>query len=220
MSKVILILAPHPDDSCLSFAGLITRNIRKGNKVIDICFTMGGPCSNVPTEVRLKEHESAMRILGVTESKFIYSDKDGRLDTIPNCELTSVIDRLIDEYKPEEVYCASNSEHADHSALYNAFLGASRLRSGFMPKLFAVGTYLFSDQLYLNSEGGKIYQPLSEEDFNLKCEAFSQYKTQCKPLPSPLGINGIRVMSEYHGMMCGHKYAELYYQLRYIRCLE
>lgn len=215
--KKILILAVHPDDDVLSFGGLISRAVRNGCQVYVHCFTMGGPCSNVSSDIRYNEYKEVMEFLKVTEYTYSGKDMDGRLSTIPSCELTGMIDKMINYIQPDEVYSSAVSEHADHQALYNAFLGTARLKSGWMPKLFAVGTYPFSDQLYTQPSGGKIFQPLSEEDFNKKCEAFKLYKSQFKPSPSPLGIDGIRNQAHYNGMMCGAKYAELYYQLRYIR---
>jgi LmbE family N-acetylglucosaminyl deacetylase len=215
--KRILILAQHFDDEVLSFAGLIIKEIQKGNEVYVHVFTAGGPCSNTDVDTRINEYHHVMKFLGVTAYSYSGVDKDGRLDTIPSCELTNQIDKLIDRYQPTSVYCGPYSEHSDHQALYKAFLGSCRLRSGWMPQLLAVGTYMFTDQLYSIKDGGKILNPLSEEVYNKKCEAFKLYKSQHKPEPNPLGLEGLRIMSEYYGMLCGHKYAELYYQLRYIR---
>lgn len=217
MNKKILILATHFDDDIISFGGLISKSIRNNDQIWVHVFTCGGPASNVSGEIRSYEYKDVMEFMGVQKYTYSGIGLDGRLDTVPNCELTKMIDNMISEYKPDEVYCSAMSEHSDHQSLCRAFLGAARLKSGHQTKLFAFGTYMFSDQLYTTVDGGKIYQPLTEEDYVKKLEAFRLYKSQFKPSPSPLGEDGIRVMSEYHGMMCGHKYAELYYQLRYIR---
>lgn len=216
-SKRILILNAHPDDETLSYGGLMARANRLGDELYVHTFAVGGPCSNVPSEVRIEELESVMNYF---QCEYSYDvGMDGLLDTIPNTELTSKIDELIDQFRPEQVYCSAMSEHSDHIALHNAFEASARLKSGFIPKLFATGVYPFSDQLYSPQKGGKIFQPLTDEDFDRKCEAFKFHKSQFKPRPSPLGVEGIRVKAEYDGMACGHKYAELYYQLRYIRCI-
>lgn len=219
-TKRILILASHPDDELISFGGLIHREINMGHEVYVHIFTVGGPCSNVDSKVRISELISVMDFMKVTEYSFSGENLDGRLDQVPSCELTSQIDKMVEKIKPHEVYCSSNSEHSDHQALYKAFLGSTRIRSGWQPRLWAVGTYMFSDQTLANFDGGKMFQPLTEEDFKFKCNAFELYKSQFKPSPSPLGLDGLRIMAEYYGMLCGHRYAELYYQLKYIRVLE
>lgn len=217
MGKKLLILATHFDDDVLSFGGLISKSIRDGDQVKVHVFTAGGPCSNVAGSIRIAEFESVMKFLKVQNYNYSGEGMDGKLDTIPNCELTGMIDQMIRDYEPDECYCSAESEHSDHIALCKAFTAAARIKSGYIPKLFAFGVYPFSDQLYTTSSGGKIYQPLSEEDFNNKLEAFKLYKSQFKPAPSPLGEAGVINQALYHGMVCGHKYAELYYQLRYIR---
>lgn len=215
--KKILILATHFDDDVLSFGGLISKSIRKGYQVWVHVFTCGGPCSNVSGEERRDEFIEVMKFLNVTRYTFSGEGMDGLLDTVPNCTLTNMIDGMIKSWKPDEVYCSAQSEHADHQALCRAFTASARLKSGYIPKLFAFGTYPFSDQLYTNPDGGKILNPLSEEDFLNKCEAFKLYKSQFKPAPSPLGLIGVENQARYYGMLCGHEYAEMYYQLRYIR---
>jgi LmbE family N-acetylglucosaminyl deacetylase len=218
MSKRLLIISTHPDDETLSFGGLMARAKRRGDQVWLHTFCVGGPASNVATEIRLEELKNVAKYFGVHELSWDDRELDGKLSTVNNCELTANIDKLIRTIRPEEVYCTAMSEHSDHIATVQAFKGAARLKTGYMPKLFAIGTYPFSDQLYSMPDGGKIFQPMSEELFLEKCEAFKLHQSQFKPSPSPLGIDGIETQARYYGMMCGHKYAELYYQLRYIRC--
>lgn len=215
--KKILILVAHMDDDVISFGGLISKSVKKGHHVKVHAFTAGGPCSNANSAVRVAEFTEVMRFLGVQDFTWSGEGMDGRLDTIPNCELTGMIDKLICNMKPDEVYCSAKSEHSDHIALYQAFLGSARLKSGFMPKLFATGTYQFSDQLYNENPGGKIFLPMTEEEYLLKEQAFALYKSQLRPSPSPLGLDGLRCLAKYCGMLCGHEYGEMFYQLRYIR---
>jgi len=218
MSKKILILSTHPDDEVISLGGLLALSKLKGDHVHVHYFCVGGPSSNADFITRYTEISNVSNYLGFSNS--YNCDLDGKLDTVPSCQLTKIIDDLVEEYKPDELYCSPLSEHKDHKALYDAFLGACRLKECFMPKLIAVGTYMFSDQLYQSPPGGKIFQPLTDEQFEMKCEAFKLYKSQLRKSPSPLGIDGLRIMAEYYGMLCGSKYAEMYYQLRYIRNIK
>lgn len=219
MNRNILIFVPHCDDDILSFGGLMTHAIRKGCNVKVHVFTCGGPCSNVPQVTRFDEFRSVMKFMKIDNYVCTGYGLDGKLDTLPQSELTTIMDNDIQEFKPDEVYCGAYSEHQDHRALYNAFLAAARLKVGFMPSSFAIGTYPFSNQLYSESSGGKIFLPMTEDEFKIKCQAFSLYESQMKQSPSPLGLDGLRITSEYNGMLCGSPYAELYYQLRYIKTL-
>lgn len=220
--KSVLLLVPHADDELLSFGGLIQRLVNRGDTVYTRLYTCGGPCSNAPSGTRLDEFKKVQDHLGVPFGQFtVYDfDNDGRLDQVPSCELTTDIDKYIQELKPDEVYCGAYSEHSDHQALYKAFMGAARLKAGYIPRLMAVGTYPFSDQLYSNPDGGKIFLPMTDEEFKRKMDAFKLYKSQLRPSPSPLGLEGLEAYSKYLGMLCGAPYAELYYQLRYIHTYE
>jgi LmbE family N-acetylglucosaminyl deacetylase len=213
--KKILILVPHPDDDVLSFGGLMAKSKIEGDKVHVHCFAIGGPCSNAETIVRHDEFIEVMNYFGCSHSEEF--ERDGVLSTFPNTTLTGYIDNLIADHQPEEVYCTCKSEHADHISLYNAFMAACRLKSGFMPRLTALGEYPFLLSSYTSQIGGKIYQPLTEEMYNMKQEAFKLYASQWKPSPSPLGEDGVRILAETRGLECGYKYAELYYQTKYIR---
>ena len=216
MSKRILICSQHDDDTTLSFGGLLSKAQRNNDIVKVHVFCMGGPNSN-NKEVRIKE---LLDVANYYNFEVTWDEGlDGKLDSIDNCEITRKIDKMIEDFRPDELYVGAESIHQDHAALYKAFLAACRLKTGYMPQLVAVGTYPFSDQLYPQPIGGKIFQPMSEEDYQRKVKAFAMHKSQLKPSPSPLGLEGLRVFSEYLGLMCGHKYAELYYQLRYIRSL-
>jgi len=167
MSKRLLIISTHPDDETLSFGGLMARAKLRGDSVYLHTFCVGGPASNVNTEIRVHELKQVATYFGVKELTWDNRELDGRLSTVNNCELTADIDNLIKTIRPEEVYCTAMSEHSDHIATVQAFKGAARLKSGYMPKLFAIGTYPFSDQLYSMPDGGKIFQPLSEELFKV-----------------------------------------------------
>lgn len=212
----ILILVPHFDDDVLSFGGLIIKELEKGSYIHVHVFTAGGPCSNVSLEVRIKEYQNVMRFLGVQEYTYSGFNQDGLLDRIPNSELTGMIDKMINEFKPTTVCCGAYSEHCDHIALYKAFMGSARLKSGYMPSKFIIGTYPFSDQLYTQQNGGKMFYILSDEHFNKKCEAFKLYKSQFKESPSPLGLDGLINQAKYYGMLSGGTYAELFYIIRII----
>lgn len=218
-NKRILILAAHFDDDIIGFGGLIAREVDLGHEVYVHVFTAGGPASNVSANVRIEEFRNVMKFMGLPKGNYDYSGyhMDGRLDTVPNCELTRCIDDLIAKYKPHEVYCSADSEHMDHHALATAFRGAARLKSGWQPRLWCFGTYMFSHQLPNMHDGGLMISPMKPEYFEKKCEAFKLYKSQFKPSPSPLGLDGLRIMAEYYGMLCGQQYAEMYYQLKYIR---
>jgi len=216
MKRKILLLAPHDDDITISFGGLIYDAIKKGDDIAVVIFACGGPCSNVPTEVRREEFDKVMEFYGINDYD-VYEGFDGKLDTIPNCKLTGQIDALVEDYKPTDLYCTADSAHADHHALYKAFMASNRLRVGWMPANVYLGEYQFLPATYVQNVGGKEYLPLTTENFIKKLEAFKLHASQLKPSPSPLGVDGITTLAKMRGMEIGETYAEMYYQIRKIR---
>lgn len=214
-----LVIAPHPDDDVLSFAGYIITEKAKGNKVYLSVMTCGGPNSKASYEERLKEFEEAMTFLNVDYFEVWKPNFDGLLDTIPNSQITTYIDSMIEKWKPDNILTCYPSTHSDHIALYNGFQASMRLKEGHLPNLVAFGEYPFILPSLTVPTGGKLYLPMTEKVFKRKCEAFKIYKSQQKKSPSPLGIEGIRILSETRGLECGHKYAEMYYVQRIIKRL-
>lgn len=206
-----LIIVPHPDDDVLSFGAYIITELAKKNAVRVVVMTCGGPNSKASYEERREEFKSVMSFLGVVDYEIKMPNYDGLLDTVPTSKITTVIDSEIAEYKPDNLMTCYPSTHGDHVALYNAFMAAVRLKEGYMPSLIAFGEYPFILPSLETPNGGKMYLPMTENVFEKKCEAFKLYKTQCKKSPSPLGVDGIRVLSETRGLACGEKYAEMYY---------
>lgn len=214
-----LIIAPHPDDDVLSFAGYIITEKSKGNQINVIVMTCGGPNSKATYEQRLVEFNEAMKFLNVDSYNIWKKDFDGLLDSIPNSQITSFIDEEIESYKPDNILTCYPSTHSDHIALYNAFQASMRLKDGHLPNLVALGEYPFILPSLTVPTGGKLYLPMTEKVFRKKCEAFEIYKSQQKKSPSPLGVDGIRILSETRGLECGYKYAEMYYVQRIIKRL-
>lgn len=211
-AKTILVIAPHPDDFVLGVGGYIYDSVKAGNRVIAMDFAVGGPRSNVSTELRLDEALKVRDFLGI---EYLYElETDGLMDHQPNSEITTKIDKLFDQYKPDEVFCSYKSVHTDHIALFNAFEASLRLRTGFNPKNVYLYEYPFIFTSYVQPTGGKTYYPLSQETFDKKCECFELYKSQCRPKPSPLGVSGIDVLARTRGMECGELYAECFYSIR------
>lgn len=210
--KKTLILAPHPDDDVLSFGGYIIDELAKGNAIRLIVFAVGGPCSNVDTQTRIDELTNVMEFLGVTDFKIYSEDTDGVLGKeIPIHNIVGFIDKEMNDYKPDCIMSCYPSTHQDHLTVHEAFSASMRLRDGFMPNCVALGEYPFILPALELPNGGKWYHPLSEETFKKKCKAFELYKSQLRPSPSPLGLDGVEVLARTRGLECGHKYAELFY---------
>jgi LmbE family N-acetylglucosaminyl deacetylase len=212
-----LIIVPHPDDEVLSFGGYMIDQLSEGNNIVLSVMCIGH--NNESYKKRNDELHSMVNALrdihSETKGKITLvtnTDKlDGVLDRYPTNYLVSDIDKLIDEYKPDVLMSCYPSSHQDHRTLYNAVQSSLRLRDGFMPKKVAFGEYPFILPSLELPSGGKWYHVMSNVTFKQKCDLFRLYKSQFKKSPSPLGINGIKVLANTRGLEIGETYAELYY---------
>lgn len=214
MPKKILVFEPHNDDAILGLGGYLIDAIENNCEIWLHTFTIGGVSSNVSEEVRLKEGVNVNTFLGIQHYSYSGIGMDGKLELIPNSELTTMMDKMYDEIEPDEVFCNYKSVHRDHVALYNAFQASLRLRSGFNPKNVYLYEYPFLLAAYEQPNGGKTYYHMSDDTFNKKCKAFELYKSQCKPVPSPLGIVGIKTLAKARGLESANHYAECFYCLK------
>lgn len=207
--KKILVLAPHADDEVLGCGGYLLHESKKGADIRIVIATIGGIDKRQNLEDRINEFEKVCERLNAKGDVLFYG-YDAMLDEFKARDLTSKIDEIIDEFKPDEVFLNYKSRHQDHIKLYDCALASFRLREGWMPKLIVLYEYPFvSDGLDI-VVGGKMYHNISD-NIEEKIGLFELYESQIRKSPSPLNADGIRKFSAFRGIEAGVEYAELFY---------
>ena len=111
----VLVLAPHPDDETLGCGGAIIRHRRRGDRVLVVFVTDGGPLA----AERRREARAAARTLGAPRLRF-WDYPDGGLDRAR--DLAPRLAALLRREKPNVVYRpGAEDPHSDHRALALAF---------------------------------------------------------------------------------------------------
>ncbi len=205
--KQIMIISPHGDDEILGLGGYIINEIQKGNKVHIIFGTDGYP-ENDNSIIRANEIADVAKFVGFTY-EILYHNMDCLLYTIDKREITRIIDKRIEELKPDEFYCCYPSHHQDHETMYECSRICMRLKTGWIPRIYGVYEYPFINNGCI-PEGGLLYIDITYS-FDKKLKAFELYKSQNKKYPSPLNNDSIETLAKMRGMECGCKYAELIY---------
>ncbi len=212
--KKILIIAPHSDDEILGCGGYILSQIKQGAQVHVLFGTVGGCDVRQPLERRLQEVATVARETGYSYD-ILYHNKDAEMDTLPAREITTAIDRVMADFKPDEVFVNYASHHQDHVVMFQCTKAAMRLKEDVSPSLFALYEYPFvnsADRI----PGGLFYYDI--DDFiDEKIRLFYHYETQIKTLPSPLNEDGIRALARMRGLECGKKYAEMFYVQKMVK---
>lgn len=210
MKKKILVIAPHADDEVLGCGGYLLHQSREGAEIHIAIATIGGTDRLQNIDVRKKEFLEVCQILDATGHCF-YENKDAELDSVSHKDLTTKIDNLINEIRPDELFVSFKSRHQDHIKVYNCAMASIRLRVGYNPKFVALYEYPFiTGDLQNPVRGGNMFHDISDV-INEKVALFKCYKSQVKESPSPLNEGGIKALANYRGLSIGVQYAEMFY---------
>jgi LmbE family N-acetylglucosaminyl deacetylase len=121
-----LVLAPHPDDETLGCGATIMRKLAAGTPVTVVVLTDGrhshpSLAPDALAALRHQEMAEAGRRLGLLPDAVRWGGFiDGEL-TAHEDEIVALIEKLIGELSPDEIYTTSAAEpHPDHAALGRA----------------------------------------------------------------------------------------------------
>lgn len=209
MKKKILVIAPHADDEVLGCGGYLLHQSKLGADIMIIIATIGGTDSRQPFAERLKEFRNVCDTLHA-EGKYLYPNKDAVLDSMSSFDITTRLDKYIDDFKPNEILVNCLSRHQDHIKLYHCAMASLRLREGYKPDFVALYEYPFSTDSFELPNGGKAYHDISD-NIEEKIELFNLYGSQVRKSPSPLNEKGIKSLAAVRGVEAGVDYAELFY---------
>ena len=121
--NTMLIFAPHPDDEVLGVGGTIAKRAAQGWKIVDCIVT-----SDENYNTRRKEAIAANLELGISETVFL-DLPELQLDRLSHELFTQEIYKVIQKYKPHEVYLPHPGDlHTDHKALTAAAMVAIRAK--------------------------------------------------------------------------------------------
>ena len=140
-----------------------------------------------------------------------------KLNSVPNAELTSALQRVVDEVRPDVVYTTSASDvNQDHRIVFEATLVATRpLPGGTVRRLLSYE--ICSTARY----GHTPFQPTVFADINAflerKLAAMRCYATELREPPHPRSLAGLEFVARERGMSVGLNAAECFELVREIR---
>ena len=215
----ILIIVPHADDEVLGCGGLIEKACRHGNLVKVIISTVGNTNfihsgKLVTSKTRIDEVTEALNYLGCNNLEIMYTDKDGMLDTVPQKELITALDKYINDICPTMVFIPYPSFHQDHRTLFYACMAALRPNPKNQFKLVAMFEYpLIAWQHPKIGDLGELYLDISE-DINKKIGALQKHCSQIREEAYLISPEGTKAWANKRGLEIGVDYAEKFYILQ------
>ncbi len=208
-NKKILVIAPHADDEVLGVGGYLLHQQALGAEIMIVIGTIGGTDVRQNFDVRMAEFRAVCERLGA-RGEVLFHNMDTLMDTLPAFEITSRLDKIVDAFRPDEIFINYRSLHQDHIKLYECALASMRLREGYSPRLIALYEYPFATTQVGPIGGGYMYHDITyciEE----KVALFELYTTQIRQSPSPLNREGVLALARIRGVECGTEYAEKFY---------
>lgn len=207
--KRILVIAPHADDEVLGCGGYLIHEKARGAEILLVIGTIGGTDRRQDYDTRMAEFNAVCSALGA-RGEVLYKNMDAMMDTLPAFDITSRLDRIVDDFRPEEIFINYRSLHQDHIKLYECALASVRLREGYSPRLVALYEYPFATTQVGPIGGGFMYHDISD-CIEGKVALFELYATQIRETPSPLNREGVLALARIRGVECGVGYAEKFY---------
>lgn len=202
-----LVLAPHCDDETLGCGGLLAKYPKETSVVVIA----------MPDEVRRKEFDVAHEILGYGTSVFL-GMSDGSIGENMH-DLVAILDQVVADFRPDEMYLPFPSIHQDHTAAYEAGIRAGRLSMTeghwFTPSLYVYDVAAYDVTLYPTNLEWNVFESLAEECIDKKVAALSAYASQAVTGPHP--VNSIKQQAAVIGHARQVNWAEPYSLVRGVR---
>lgn len=209
--KRILVIAPHADDEVLG-CGAYLYNWSKRADIHIVIGTIGGVDKRQPYDLRLKEFNDVCSFLGASND-VLFKGKDAMMDTLPDRDVISTIDKIVDRVMPDEILINCKSHHQDHRKMFECAMASMRQREGFRPNIIMLYEYPCLEPGVV-VDGGRCYYPFDNIQLKAKEKMLSYYPSQIRKAPSPINNKGLESLAMLRGRECGSEYAELFYVQR------
>jgi len=217
-SKVILVVAAHPDDELLGGGATFAKRLRLGDEVHAVVVCEGESVRYTPTgkDVQQQSHaQQAAEALGFTSFHCLMMP-DQRLDKFTQLEINQKFEAVIDEVRPSIVYTHyAGDVNRDHQIIHDSIMVATR------PGRSVSEVYGFETASATGMWTGHAFDPdtfevVSEEDLERKLTAMKCYVTESPPFPHPRSVESLRHRAHYWGNIIHEVAAEPFMTLRRI----
>ena len=223
MSKIILVVAAHPDDEALGCGGTIAKHVKNGD-IVNVMFITNGVSARLDqTSKNIKERKisavKAGKILGF--NKMIFKDfPDNQLDTVPILKIIQSIEKIIKEINPEIIYTHHYGDlNIDHKITHYAVMTASRPLPNTSVKEIYTFEVLSSTEWSFSLENS--FSPnifVNIEGFlDLKISSLKAYSLEMRGAPHSRSLKHIRALAIHRGSCVGINMAESFMVMRLIK---
>ena len=221
MSKVVVVIAAHPDDEVLGCGGTIARMASEGCPV-HVLLMSDGESSRVDSlemvdsgrlAVRNASALRAGKILGCATMTQL-ALPDNRMDSIALLDVVKRVEDFINKYSPEVVFTHHSGDvNIDHRIVHDAVISACRPQPEFSVR------ELFFFEVPSSTEWRP---PSSSEPFfpnwfvdisqtlDIKLQALGAYDDELRTFPHPRSFKAVEALATWRGAAVGVNAAEAF----------
>lgn len=202
----VMVVASHFDDEVIGCGGAVRKYIEEGHNVY-VCFICGGTSVRYPEQALLetrREHSRKVAALLGIKELFFYDFPLIMLDTLPQLELVTALEKVIFNVKPEVIFTHYNDDiNSDHRVVHNATMVWCRpSKTPFIKKVLFYET-MGSTQNFLPN----YYIPIDNQ-IEKKLSALALYTTETNVQTRT--VETLRKIASYRGAEINAAYAEAF----------
>jgi LmbE family N-acetylglucosaminyl deacetylase len=208
VARTVLVIAPHGLDEALGCGGAMARHADEGDAVHVLILFGDGTGRDTARRVNA---QSSARILGAHTPRFT-GFAENRSDTLPLLELVGVIEKAVNELKPQIVYVSHGGNlNVDHQSSFRAAVTALRPVPG-SPVRALYAYEILSSTDWAPAGMGQGFRPNRFIDISRqlerKLEALRAYGDEMRPAPHARSLENTRALAGLRGATVGVTAAE------------
>jgi len=229
MKKSVLVVVAHPDDEVLGCGGTIAKLAREGHEIV-VAILGEGVSSRYDKRAAADEelverlHEESRHVAKLLEIKdlLMYSFPDNRFDTLPLLDIVKLLEKVINELRPEIVLTHHGGDlNIDHAITHRAVLTASRptedhpVREIYAFEVLSSTEWAFGQ--FRTRFNPNVFVDVSKT-IKLKIKAMEIYGSEIRQFPHPRSRQALESLARYRGSTVGLEAAEGFELVRTIIC--
>ncbi len=221
-SKVVAVVAPHPDDETLGCGGTLLKHVARGDRVHWIVFTSISIDQGFTEERVLSRDDEIRRVAnaygfaGTHRLNF----PTMQLDRMPKADLVGALGAVVKQLGVHTLYVPyRNDAHSDHAVVFDAC--ASCTKTFRYPSVRSVRVYeTLSETEYGMKPEDPGFRPNLFVDIakymKQKLEIMSIYASEMAAFPFPRSNVALQAQAQLRGTQCGATAAEAFMLLKEI----
>lgn len=223
--KRVLVVVAHPDDEVLGCGGTIPLLVKNGHQVTIAILGTGqtsrfASASDASPDLLTALQADSRVAASILGAQVLVHRQlpDNRFDSVPLLDVVKVVEQLVDEFGPDEIYTHHHGDlNVDHGVVNRAVLTATR-PSPLMPVKAVYACEVASSTEWAFGAAGAGFVPNVFHDISttLECKvaAMEAYGSEARPYPHPRSPDALRASARKWGTVAGFEAAEPFVLLR------